>query len=221
MWALGNTAKHMKRLCMALIAATAAAMMPAAALAATSADFDGSLWMLTYGGEPIATTSTTETFQISLTVDADGYSGSLTHIDQVGFEAVRGSVSFLGASLVSAPFGTASWELVLGNTTGNGCEDSSNGALCANSVSVINNGVPVPTSGAGVDYSWIFDMTVSSGGLETDADAAQVRARFAGPDGAKQLYVGQLTLIPEPQTYALLLAGLVLLLTSTATRRRR
>ena len=221
MWALGNTAKHMKRLCMALIAAAAAAMMPAAALAATSADFDGSLWMLTYSGEPIASTATTETFHISLTVDADGYTGSLTHIDQVGFEAVQSSASFLSASLVSAPSGTASWQLVLGNTTGSGCTASSNGALCANSISLISSGVPVPTGGAGVDYSWIFDMTVSTGGLETHADAAQIRARFAGPGDAKHLYVGQLTLIPEPQTYALLLAGLVLLFTSTAIRRRR
>jgi PEP-CTERM motif len=196
--------------------ALAALAIAAPGHAATTVDFDGSIWALGYSGSPVSTTATTETFQLSLTVDADGYSGGYKFIDQVGFEAVEAASSFVSASLVNAPFGISNWQLVLGNLGGNGCVQSSNGALCANSVSLISSGVPVPTNGAGADYTWVFNLTVKTDGLETDWDEVNLRARFAGPGSAKHLYVGAATLVPatlvpEPGSYALLLAGLGLL----------
>lgn len=208
-----------RRFVSALLCGLASLWFAAPGHAASSVDFDGSIWSLTYGGEPIAASATEETFQISLNVDADGYIGGFTLIDQVGFEAVRSADSFVAASLVSAPFGVANWELVIGNTTGDGCVGSSNGVVCANSILLYSSGVPVPTAGPGIDYQWVFDLTVIPGGLETRADEAQLRARFAGPGDAKHLYVGQVTLVPEPEAYALLLAGLGLM--GFVARRRR
>lgn len=212
---LGMTSKSGR----AFVCALAALAFAATGRAASSVDFDGSLWSLTYGGAPLSASATEETFRISLNVDADGYSGGLSFIDQAGFEAVRSADSFLGASLVSAPFGISSWELVIGITTGGGCIDNSNVALCANSIMLQSSGVPVPTAGPGIDYQWVFDLTVTPGGLETRPDEAQLRARFAGPGNARHLYVGAVTLVPEPETWALLLAGLGLM--GFVARRRR
>jgi len=207
-----------RRFASALLCGLTSLLFAASGHAASSVDFDGSIWSLTYSGEPLAASATEETFRISLNVDADGYFGGFSSIDQAGFEAVRGADSFLAASLLSAPFGVSNWELVISNTTGDGCIDSSNGAVCASSVNVFSSGVPVPTDGPGIDYQWVFDLSVTPGGLETRADEAQLRARFAGPGDAKHLYVGQVTLVPEPGSYALLLAGLALV--TLGVRRR-
>ncbi len=167
-----------------------------------------------------------ETYRITLGVDTNGYSGTGLYLDQV---AIKVSSSVFSASLFNAPSGAGSWALLAGGINANGCSGSGGGFECANSLSALNGGKGVainPGNGAGIDYSWVFDVTVNNGTLFTGVGDSSIKARFVNASGGKvgALISEPFTLthtppIPEPETYAILLAGLGLL--GFAARRRK
>jgi len=192
------------------------ALACAAAGPASADSFQGTIWSLSTTGIDLDVNPLTETFQVTLAVDTSGYTGAGSFLDEV---AVKVSSSLLGASLVDAPGGLANWSLLAGGINSNGCSGSGGGFSCADSVTV-SGGAAVP----GGTYSWVFDLTMGNDALFSGLLTSSVKGRFVNAAGVK---VGALvsekvtlvTVVPEPETYAMLLAGLGLL--GFAARRRK
>jgi len=188
--------------------------------------FQGTIWTLYSLGLQADADPAHETYRIKLGVDTNGYSGSGLYLDQV---AIKVSSSIVSASLVSAPGGASSWALLSGGISASGCSGSGSGFECANSLSALNGGKGVsinPGNGVGVDYSWTFDITANNGAffLNPLIGTPSVKARFVDAYGRKSGALvseplGFATPVPEPETYAMLLAGIGLM--STIARRRR
>jgi PEP-CTERM motif len=167
----------------------------------------GSTYEISYSGTPIATTATTETWRITYTIDATGYSGGGTHLDTV---ALKVSSMLVGATLVSAPGGIGLWNETLGGLNASGCSGAGSGFDCVEATAVGTSPV-VP----GFVYTWVFDLEMATGALFTGTDESSVKARYVDDGGIK---VGDLvsenitlTLVPEPSTAALVLLGAALL----------
>ncbi len=160
---------------------------------------------------------TFDTWQIALTIDTSGYTGTGIQIDEV---AIKIASSTNDAVLVSAPGGTADWTLVTGGLNANGCSGKGSGFDCADVVGN-NLGAPVKT---GTLLTWVFDIDISSA-LLTGLDAASIKVRYVDASGNKvgALVSEDITLskpspvgplsppspVPEPGTLGLLaLAGL-------------
>jgi hypothetical protein len=173
----------------------------------------GSIYELSYGGFPIATTATTETFRITYRIDTSGYTGDGRYLDTV---ALKVASSFLDAVLVSAPGGAANWTEMFGGLNAAGCSGSGSGYDCVRFATNLNLAPAVP----GGTYTWVFEIEVPTGALFTGLDQASVKARYVGPSGFRRgdLVSENITLtnLPEPATGVLF----VLALPAFAARRR-
>jgi len=201
------------------LAASLLALGVTALPAHAQSSFQGTTWSLSYSGSPLADSDPLhQTYRITLGVDTNGYTGGGSFLDQV---AIKVSNSVFAASLFDAPGGASSWTLVPGGLNANGCNGSGSGFECVNSQAVLNGGKGVAINagnGVGVDYSWVFDITVNNGALFTGLGQSSVKARFVNNSGNKvgALVSEPISLIttspvPEPEAYGLLLAGLGLL----------
>ena len=172
---------------------------------------DGSIWNLTYNSTPVATTATTETWAITLSVNTTSYTGGGSFIDAVALK-VTGGTDFVSASLVSAPLGIASWQEVSGGVNAFGCSGSGAGFECAKD--------PAPANAApvsDVNLSWTWNVTVKTGTLLTGTNAASIKARYVDALGNKKghLLSEGITLsvfntpMPEPGGLGLMATALV------------
>ena len=170
----------------------------------------GSIYDLTYSGSPISTTATTETFRISYTIDAAGYTGAGSFLDTV---ALKVSSSFVNATLVSAPGGVANWVEMFGGLNNAGCSGSGSGYDCVRVAALVN--APIVPGGT---YEWVFDVEVATGTLFMSPGESSVKARYVNSAGGKvgALVSEGVTLsVPEPGAISLASAALL------ALRRRR
>ncbi len=218
----------LKKALLACMVATTFVFTGALLTPAHANSFQGTVWSLTYGGlaqpEPVAD-PLNETWRIWLGVDTDGYSGSGIFLDQV---ALKVSSSVVNATLVAAPTGVGAWNLMSGGISAGGCQEAGGGFECADSGITLNSGkgVPInPGNGAGIDYSWVFDVTMANGALFTTSDAS-IKARFVDINGLKSgalisepIRLSMVTSVPEPESFAMMLAGLGLLMGALAHRR--
>ncbi len=173
----------------------------------------GGVFDLTRSASPIATTATTETWEITYTADLATYSGGGTFLESVAIKVTSGT-TFVVATLVSAPAGLAEWMEVTGGINAFGCSGSGAGFECARDIPPAN---AAPVSGG--PYSWVWHVEVLTGTLLTGTDAASIKARFVDDLGLKRgplLSEGITLSVPEPGM-AFLLAGPLLLL---GARRR-
>jgi len=188
---------------------------------ASADSFQGSVWSLSYSGSPLTDSDPLhETFRVTLSVDTTAYNGGGSFLDQV---ALKVSDSLSAASLFDAPGGTSSWSLVAGGLNAKGCSGSGSGFECANSTLMLNNGKGVAV---GSIHEWIFDLTMDNGDLFTGLLQSSVKGRFVDAAGNKigALVSENVTLtspVPEPEVYAMMLAGLGTLIAAMARRRRR
>jgi len=173
----------------------------------------GSIYTLEYGGSPISSTSTTETFRITFTIDTSGYNGAATVLNAV---AVKVSSALVGMSLFSAPFVAGGWTTWMGGLNANGCSGSGSGFDCAYAGST---GVSVPDG----TYVWVFDLEIATGALFTAPDSSSIKVRYADDYNTKvgDLVSENITLqvIPEPSSAALLGGGLLALAIARRSRR--
>jgi PEP-CTERM motif-containing protein len=204
----------------ALLAASLALAAPAHA-ASSFTDDRGSIWTLTYNGVALPDADPLhETFRITLGVDTNAYALSGSFIDQVSLKV---SSSLFVYSLFAAPSSVSDWTLVPGGLDANSCTGSGSGFLCADSAITLNSGQGVAVTsgnGPGVDLAWIFDLTMDNGALFTAVDQATIKSRYVGPLDDQHLIASNITLVPEPETYAMLLAGFGML-GFIARRRKR
>ena len=115
-----------------------------------------------------------------------------------------------GFSLVSAPTGT--WTTTEGSTNANGCSGGG-GGVCSTTTSLLN-----------VDNGpYVFQYEVTSDNFFFTRAGSHVGASYWGGPGAQGGGYGNTSVqappIPEPETYAMMLAGLGLL--GFVARRRR
>ena len=171
---------------------------------ATLADsFQGSVWSLSSNGVDLGGSPGTQTFEVALSVNTNAYTGGGSFLEAV---ALKVSSALSGAVLVSAPGGVSHWAAQPGGLNASGCDGAGSGFVCASANSV-GEGASVP----GI-YSWIFDLTMATGGLFTGVGQTSVKGEFVDAQGAK---VGALvsepaTLMlttPEPEALALVLTG--------------
>lgn len=184
-------------------------------------------WSLSYSGVAVPDSDPShDTYLITLGLDTDGYSGSASFLDQV---ALKTFTPVTDVSLVNATSGAGAWDLSLGGLSGGGCNGHGGGSACLNSLDSLNGGKGLSLSssnGEGIDdYSWTFRVTVdNTKPYPSWAPEAIVLARLVDDNGAKAgpLGVGPLNLaispVPEPGTYAMMLAGLGMI--GTVVRRR-
>ncbi len=179
----------------------------AAGPAAAVDSFNGTTWTLTTNGVDLNPSAAIDQFLFTLTVDTStpdaAVSGS--YLDSV---SIKVASSVTGNSVTGPAVGP--WILQTGGLNNGGCSGSGGGFLCAD--------VTTFTDGALVDgstYSWVFDISMAHGALFTGIDEASVKGRFTnGNDhhvGAVTSMPITITQVPEPETYAMFLAGLGLM----------
>ena len=185
-------------------------------------------WSLSYSGAALPDSDPTrDTYLLTLGVDTDGYTGKASFLDQISFKTRAHGADI---SLVSAPSGLSAWDMNKGGLSASGCNGHGGGFNCVNSLDSLNGGKGLNLSagnGAGTDdYSWVFRVTIDGGKrLDGPGIDAFLKARLVDEDGFKAGALGagplNLTLspVPEPETYAMMLAGLGLI--GTPVRRGR
>src|SRR3974377_1925647 len=112
----------------ALLLLTAAPSANATPIGPNCGTCQGSTYEITYSGSPISSTPTTETFEITYTIDTTGYNGGGTHLDQVPLKV---SSSITSGTLVSAPGGVGDWNVIMGGINASGCSMAGSGFDCA------------------------------------------------------------------------------------------
>jgi len=163
----------------------------------------GSTYELLYSGSPISSTATTQTFEITLTINPTGYNGGGAFINAV---APKVSSAVDAVKLVSAPGTLTNWTTMTGGINANGCSGSGSGFVCAKDTSPPTD-APVPFAGT---YSWVFDLTVPTGGLTPNSGSIKVQYTDGSGNKVGSLVSEEITLevIPEPSTLLLVAAGL-------------
>jgi hypothetical protein len=153
-----------------------------------------------------------------LTLDTTGYDQAAgAFLDSVDIKAWDGGSANMSFVLVSAPAGTL-WNPTegpissgpVGNT---GCKGTLSGFAC---VEAVTKGVLDVASGD--DYVFRFDVTADS--FLASPFGAHVGAGYADASGNGSSFgITSVTMVPEPEMYAMLLAGLGLM--GFVARRRR
>lgn len=153
-----------------------------------------------------------------LTLDTTGYDQqSNGFLDSVDIKAWDGTdISFV---LTSAPDGSGAWSptegpISSGPVSNTGCGGSDAGFAC---VEAVNKGVFDVDDGN--PYAFTFQVTADS--FLNSAIGAHVGAGYADSSGTGSSYgITSVTMIPEPEIYAMMLAGLALM-GFVARRRNR
>ena len=165
----------------------------------------GSTYTLNYLGL-VGSTATTQTHQISLTIDATGFVEPTRQPNQyISAVAIKVSNSVTNGSLVSGPGGIGNWQVKLSGLSANNCSGSGSGFLCAEDPSPN----AAQTNVANPVYTWVFQMTTPTGDLFTGVNAAHIKANYDPMGGT--LVSEDITLggaVPEPTEISLLLGGI-------------
>jgi len=207
---------------LALVASGAAS---ATAIGENCATCQGSLFTLQYDADPVATSATTQTFRITLTIDTTGYHGGGIGIDTVAIQVTNGGDG-LGARshLLWAPTALSNLRNFVNQGLARaGCSSGGSGFDC---VRVATNGV-IPRVGGLLVWKW--DLEVERGTLATGPSAANLRVRYVDSLRRKagDLVCEPITLdptghvVPEPSSLGLAAMGMAVLALHTRRSRRR
>jgi len=132
---------------------------------------DGGIYTLSWSGSPLSTTATTETDEITLTIDTSGVTASLIgqggtapfFLNSVAPKIVGNKADLISATLVSAPSPLSMWTHVPGGLNSGGCDGSLDGFDCWTAA-------PATGAALGGILTFVFDETITLGKLTTAAD---------------------------------------------------
>src|SRR5215472_261980 len=177
-------------------------------LTCTNNTCQGAIYELTYSGSPISSTSTTQTFEITLTIDPTGYNGGGAFINAV---APKVSSAENSVTLASAPGVLANWTTLNGGINAGGCSMAGAGFVCAEDETppskIPLGDAPAPKA---TTYAWVFDITIPTGTLTPGAGSIKVEYTDGSGHKVGALVSEPITIevVPEPSTAVLLSAGL-------------
>jgi hypothetical protein len=154
-------------------------------------------------GTLLEATGGQERWRIRYDLDLSGYTGPATHyVSSIAAKVVSDS-GLISAATVSNPT-AGTWKELQGGQANAGCKDTGSGWVCLQWLSGAKLAV-------GSNYSWIFDVNVTPGTLQTSN--ASIKANFNPSNG---LILSETTTInvPEgvPGELPMLLSGLALFL---------
>jgi hypothetical protein len=186
-----------------------------------SGNCGGDVYTLTYGTTPVSSTSTTNTFAVTLDDNTAGFMGSkgqgyvLAVALQLNLNG-GGTVDSTEATLVSAPGGTGDWTQMAGGTSSAGCDGHGNFFCEMLNIAGLGSSAPDKTGGT---YDWTFDVTISNTkSLDASSFGDELKAVYFTADSNNQFDGVQtsaaITLqpgvpaAPEPSALLLLSTGL-------------
>jgi hypothetical protein len=189
---------------------------------------DGAIYDLSVNAIPIS--GSTYRFRLSIdtnTYDPGGSSSPPYYLAEV---SIKVSSNVSGASLFSAPGGTADWNAPdLGGMNANGCNGNGAGFICVDATANGGKGIQI-TTGNGPGYDYIFAIDVTLGSPTSLLDPASIKARYVDDSNTKvgsllseDIHLTVTTPPPQhdiPEPMSLLLLGLGLGGLGLARRRR-
>jgi hypothetical protein len=154
-------------------------------------------------------TTSWEANVLTLEIDAAGRTGDWTGATTLGAFALKDVGSFDSVAMTAAPAGAMDWTLNTNELSANGCSAGSNPMkLC-----VFGNHIPLSDD-------MVFKFTFTGG--TQDFTAPHLKVAFYIGDGDQKvgdLLSQDIAPVPEPASYGMLLAGLVVV--GCALRARR
>jgi hypothetical protein len=188
----------------------------------------GSTYTLQYALE--STSGGNSTYDITYTIDTSTYIGSGgakgTNLSSAAVKVAPAADIALGTTtLDSTPGGT--WNVIDGGLNNSGCKADPNGDgfECAQASPLVNTFDMV-----GGTLVWIFDITVPTGDLLTNAFQASIKAEYVDPMGNKVggMVTENITLspgppppppVPEPMSLLLFGSGVAMFLAKKGLRK--
>ena len=202
--------KHMVSLARAAIVVGAMGFMGSQAMALT---VDGAVY--TMDSSLLAPND----YQFTLHINETGYTGGGLYLGSLAFN-VEGNSSFTSFTLLSSPdgLGMGNWTYVPGGLDASGCNGSGTPWACIQSTANSGLGYDISNLSAHADDQYVFEfkgVTLTSAGVSLKAQYVDANNNKMG----SLISLPVVSPVPEPETYAMLLAGLGLI-GFTARRRR-
>lgn len=174
--------------------------MPAKAADYTFTDVHGSVYNLSIGTNIDGGSGSFDEYLVALTVDTSGNDDLTRFLDAA---AVKVSASVLdGAGFTTGTGSPGTWTYVPGGTNAGGCSGDGGGFMCESGHELI-----------GGTFTFTWDMFVAEGSTLFGAGEGGIslkavyNAGLGGDEGFYQIST-PVNAIPEPGTYAMMLAGL-------------
>jgi hypothetical protein len=183
------------RIVLAAVATVGCAIAPAHAQW-TYIDEHGSFYTLAIGADTDGI-ATRETRLLTLTINTEANDDQTRYLDAA---SIKVSSSFLSSTLLSP----VDYDYISGGTSSGGCSGTGGGFMCADRDGALMIG-DIDT------FSFQWRVVIGAGSLFLgDASSPfSLKAVYdAGQSGRDGFYQVSVPLIPEPSTYALMLAGL-------------
>jgi PEP-CTERM motif len=149
-------------------------------------------------------------YTFTLNIDLTGYTGGGSYLRALAFNAG----TYTSFNLISTPDGAGLWNYVPGGLDAGGC--NGHGAPWACITDTANSGKGYNITSLSPVNQFTFEFT----GITLTSDGVGLKANYVDINGKKagSLISQQISPIPEPSTYAMLLAGLGLV--GFSARRR-
>lgn len=186
-----------------------------ATLPPTSLTIDGAVYTMT------DTQVGSGDYKFTLNIDLASYTGGGSFLNSLAFQ-VNGNSSFSSFNLLSTPDGLANWTYVPGGLNAGGCDNQGAPWACIKDSANGGKGYSITPLSSHTSDKYVFEfkgVTLSDLGVE-------LKANYVNGSGKKMgslisLPITPVSAVPEPQTYAMMLAGLGLIGITVYRRRNR
>jgi len=199
--------KHIISLARAAIVVGAMGVMGSPAMALT---VDGAVYTID------TTLLAPNDYQFTLHINETGYTGGGLYLGSLAFNV--GDSSFTSFTLLSTPDGVGNWTYIPGGLNASGCNSEGTPWACIQNNDNGGLGYDISSLLAHSDDQYVFRFT----GVTLTNPVVSLKAQYVDADNKKMgsLISLPITPVPEPETYAMMLAGLGLI-GFTARRRQR
>lgn len=176
-----------------------------AVLPPTSLNYNGAVYTMT------DTQIAANKYIFTLNIDLTNYTAGGSYLNSLAFQ-VNGNSSFTKFSLLSTPDALSNWNTVSGGLNASGCSGTGAPWMCITNTSNSGKGYSITplSSHASDKYVFEFDgVTLTSAGVELKANYVDSYGNKVG--SLISAPITPVSAVPEPQTYAMMLAGLCLI----------